>query len=40
MLNKKLKEYRGNSHPPLHCNEEEFEGFGLKKKEVQGLNFV
>jgi hypothetical protein len=26
------------SHPPLYCNEEEFEGFGLWKEEVQ--NFV
>ena len=26
------------THPPLYCNEEEFEGYGLWKEEVQ--NFV
>ena len=26
------------THPPLYCKEEEFEGFGLWKEEVQ--NFV
>ena len=25
------------THPPLHCNEEEIEGFGLWKEEVQTL---
>ena len=42
MLKKGLKESRGNSHapthPPLHCNEEEFEIFGVWNKEVQALN--
>ena len=27
------------THPPSYCNEEEIEGFGLLKEEVQTLNF-
>ena len=41
LLTKKLQEFKENSHhPPLHCNEEEIEGFGLWKKEVQALKRV
>jgi hypothetical protein len=28
------------THPPLCCNEEDFEGFGIWKEEVQALQKV
>ena len=28
------------THPPLHCDEEEFEGFGIWKEEVEALKKV
>jgi hypothetical protein len=39
----KVKEVYGKfppTHPPLHCNEEEIEEFGLRKEEIQALKKV
>ena len=39
MLKNKLKEFmKIPAYPPLHSNEEGFEGFRLGKEEVQALN--
>lgn len=34
MMQKKLNFFSETSHPPLDCNEDEFEGFGLWKEKV------
>ena len=39
-MQEKLETYCGNSHPSLHCMEEEFEGFGIWKYDIQASSFI